>query len=410
MPLGSFSKDKLVFDPTAPIEGDNVGAFVRSADGDLITDHELMEAEYAGLISQGLIFRSKLPGAIGNTYSFEVIDTGGSGPLSFTEIAGAIVLDLKGLTPTKAAVVAALASNTYADISVGTPASGNVVVAAAQSFVNGEDHSYHHHLDVYSATADGFGNPITSTNGALDVNLKSPLVIDSQLEGVYSGGNTNPDNVGIIAHTRGASQGDAQQVERTTAAAPSADNIAAADVKGLDVNAFGMVWDGSNWDRMPGNSTDGVSVKITNSLTVTGDILDDDPDAGAKSIKVGSRSEWGALSALSADGDRGDLISDKYRRVYVNNGSNIAMRAAAVTAGVAQVELKSGGSRLEGRRLLMVQNLSGKEVYIGETGVTSSSGIVLAARASMSLDVGQDVAVFCLGSAAGLNLRVLELA
>lgn len=35
--------------------------------------------------------------------------------------------------------------------------------------------------------------------------------------------------------------------------------------------SYGLVWDGSTWDRAPGNSTDGASVKLTNtSLTVVG--------------------------------------------------------------------------------------------------------------------------------------------
>jgi hypothetical protein len=140
-----------------------------------------------------------------------------------------------------------------------------------------------------------------------------------------------------------------------------------------------------------------------------GTVADDAAD-NEYPVKVGSRSAWGTLNNISADNDRADLISDKYRRVYVNNGSNISIRAAAVTAGLSEVEIKSGASRLPGRRLLMFQNLSNKECYIGETGVSASSGIVLAARASMTLDIGQDVPVYILGSAAGQNVRVLEMA
>jgi hypothetical protein len=414
MGLGSFSKDKLVFDPTATLDSDNVGAYVRSSDGSLITDHEIAESETAGLISQGLILTSKLPGAVGNTYSFQVVDTT-PGAISFTEVAGAIIVDLHNNTPTKAAVAALLAASTYANVSVGTPATGNVIVAASQPFVNGADASFHNHLDVYSATADGFGNPITSTAGALDVNLKSPVVVNVDLNGIYNGStNPLPDNVGLIGSSRSA-PGLANQTLQFTGGSVASDNVATTNIVAQDVNAFGMMWDsaGSNWDRLQGNTTDGLFVKITNSLTVSGDIADDDVDGSSKPMKAGSRSRWGALVALSNDGDRADVISDKYRRVYVNNGANIGIANKSVSIdNTAEVELKAGASRLEGRRLIMVQNLSNKEIYIGKaTFANSTDGLVLAARATIELDIGQDVALLAKGSVAtAQDIRVFEMA
>lgn len=425
MSLGSFSKDKLVFDPTSPIDGDNVGAFVRSSDGDLITDHEIVEAKNASLVSQGLVFRSKLPGAIGNTYSFQVVDTGGAGPITYTEAAGAIIVDLVGLTPTKAQVVSLLSTSAYADVSLGTPSAGNVIVAGAVSFANGTDSSVHKHLDVYSATADGYGNPISSTSGALDINIaSSDIAIDIDLDGIYNvGTNPTPDNVGIILFDRQATPGLTDQKFTPTGGKPTADDVAATNVWGQDVNSFNMLWDGSNWDRAPGNSTDGALVKITNtSLAVTqsttpwvvaGNIADDASDASSLPVKVGTRSEWGALGVLSADGDRADLVSDKYRRAYVNNGSNIAIANNTVSVdNTVEVALRAGVSNLDGRRLIMIQNLSGKEVYIGKTGdATSAKGLVLAARATIQLDLGQDVTLYAKGNSATVqDLRVFEMA
>jgi hypothetical protein len=401
----------LVFDATATIDSDNIGAFVRSADGSLITDHEIVESEFASLVSQGLVFRSKLAGAIGNTYSFQVIDSTGSGPMTYTEIAGAIVVDLVGTTPTKAQVAALLATSAYANVSVGTPAAGNVVVTSQVSFTNGADAAVHTYLDVYSATADGFGNPITSTSGALDVNIKSPINVAVDMNGIYNGStNPTPDNVGIIGSSRSAA-GLANQTLQFTGAGVGSDDVATANIVAQDVNSFGMVWDsvGGNWDRAPGNSTDGMLVKVTNSLSLAGNVADDAVDSG-NPIKVGSRSKWGALTAISQDLDRADLVSDKYRRVYVNNGPNIAARNLNITVGATEVELKSGASALEGRRLLMIQNLSNKEIYIGKTGVLSTTGLVIAARATISLDVGQDVALFALGSTTNQDVRVFELA
>ena len=419
MSLGVFSKDRLIFDATEADQSDNVGAYIRSSDGSLITDHEIVEAEYAGLVAQGLIFKSKLPGAIGNTYSFQIVDTT-PGVLSFTELGGAIVVDLHNTTSTTAQVATLLAASTYASVTVGTP-TGNVIVAAVQSFANGEDSAVHKHLDVYSATADGAGNPITSTGGALDINVKSgALTVD--INGIYNvGTNPTPDNVGIIGSSR-AVAGLANQTLQFTGGGVGSDAIDPANIVAQDANAFGMMWDSvaGKWQRIPGTLAGGQLVNISNtSLSVTqgttpwkvsGDVADDAADAGTDPVKVGSHSRWGALTALSADGDRADLISDKMRRVYVNNGSNVAVRNLNVTAGAVEVELKSGATALEGRRLLMIQNLSNKEIYVGKTGVLATTGLVLAARATISLDVGQDVAVFALGSGTGQDVRVFELA
>jgi hypothetical protein len=331
--------------------------------------------------------------------------------MTYTEIAGAIVVDLVGTTPTKAQVAALLATSAYANVSVGTPAAGNVVVTSQVSFTNGADAAVHTYLDVYSATADGFGNPITSTSGALDVNIKSPINVAVDMNGIYNGStNPTPDNVGIIGSSRSAA-GLANQTLQFTGAGVGSDDVATANIVAQDVNSFGMVWDsvGGNWDRAPGNSTDGMLVKVTNSLSLAGNVADDAVDSG-NPIKVGSRSKWGALTAISQDLDRADLVSDKYRRVYVNNGPNIAARNLNITVGATEVELKSGASALEGRRLLMIQNLSNKEIYIGKTGVLSTTGLVIAARATISLDVGQDVALFALGSTTNQDVRVFELA
>jgi len=50
------------------------------------------------------------------------------------------------------------------------------------------------------------------------------------------------------------------------AAAALADNTANPTVPA--VGAFLMLWDGANWDRAPGTTADGISAKITNTVTV----------------------------------------------------------------------------------------------------------------------------------------------
>ena len=419
MPLSGFSKDKMVFDPTAASDSDNVGAYIRSSDGALITDHEIIESEYASLVTQGLILKSKLPGAIGNTYTFQVVDTTAD-VMSFTEVGGAIIVDLHNTTPTKAQVVTLLGASTYITASVGTPATGNVIVAVSLPFTNGEDASVHTHLDVYSATADGAGNPITSTGGALDINVKSGA-LNVDINGIYNlNTNPTPDNVGIIGSSR-ATPGLANQTLQFTGAGVGSDAIDPSNIVAQDTNAFGMMWDSvaGKWQRIPGTLAGGQLVNISNSTiavtqssgpwTVTGNIADDAVDSGDP-VKVGSRSEWGALAAISATNDRADLISDKYRRLYVNNGSNIAILQSQKNATSASAVL-APSTALAGRRNIIVQNLSNHEVYIGSSSVATSDGLVLASRASISLDIGQDIPLYILGSTVtNQDIRVLELA
>lgn len=52
------------------------------------------------------------------------------------------------------------------------------------------------------------------------------------------------------------------------------------------VGAFGMVWDGSTWDRAPGNSTDGLLVEVSNP--------------GGDSTPTGPVNEYAATTALAA--------------------------------------------------------------------------------------------------------------
>lgn len=92
---------------------------------------------------------------------------------------------------------------------------------------------------------------ITATSGSLNVNVTNSLTVD--LNGVYDvGTNPTPDTVGSIFHVRAATPGAADQTFRSTGATPAADNVSPANVHAIDTNSFGMVFDGTNWDRLLG--------------------------------------------------------------------------------------------------------------------------------------------------------------
>ena len=70
--------------------------------------------------------------------------------------------------------------------------------------------------------------------------------------------------------------GDTTSIDgKFSAGAALTDNFANPTTTG--VGAFGMLWDGATWDRMPGSSADGVTVNLgtNNDVTVTGSVTVD---------------------------------------------------------------------------------------------------------------------------------------
>jgi hypothetical protein len=92
---------------------------------------------HATLTAQGLTYTAKAGGTGGNSISVTVIDTT-TGGLSYTEVGGAIVIDLGGAAPTTAQVVTLMMTTTpsaYVNVVETTP--GSVVVASILSLSGG---------------------------------------------------------------------------------------------------------------------------------------------------------------------------------------------------------------------------------------------------------------------------------
>lgn len=239
---------------------------------------------------------------------------------------------------------------------------------------------------------------------ALDVNLVSPITVDTDVKGIYDvSTNPTPDSVGLIAHTRGATD-DTTQVERLTSASPSADGIVSADVDGIDSNSFLMGYNGTTWDRLLATSG-----KLQTISSVVGDVADDAADSG-NPIKVGTRALSGALAAVSTTGDRADMISDLYRRLRVNNTPNVAGSNAAVAVDTTVGGVAVFASPLAGRVKAEVQNLGSKAIYIGFGTVSAVNGTRIAAGATYTTDIGPDLALKAIAESGSQDVRVLQLA
>ncbi len=161
------------------------------------------------------------------------------------------------------------------------------------------------------------------------------------------------------------------------------------DYAGLKIDALGRLWA---------------------NAVVAGDVADDAVDAG-NPIKVGTRAVSGALAAVSATGDRANMISDLYRRLWVNNAPNVAGSNAATAVDDTAGGVAVFASPLAGRTRVLVQNLSNKAVFLGFGTVTTANGIRLSSASTLELEMGPDLALKAIGQDAGPHdVRVMQLA
>lgn len=114
-------------------------------------------------------------------------------------------------------------------------------------------------LPAAASLADATANPSTTSVGALN------LLYNGTTWDRMRGDTTN----GLLVNVSDSFLLDATFTARFLAAAAAADNTANPTTTG--VLGFGMLWDGSTWDRAPGNSADGMLVNLgaNNDVTVT---------------------------------------------------------------------------------------------------------------------------------------------
>lgn len=219
---------------------------------------------------------------------------------------------------------------------------------------------------VFSFLRSAGGQTITSTTvgakEALDVSVAND--IDVSVKGVYDVvDNALPDNVGLIAHLRGAAPDETDQSFRSTGGAASGDNVVAADVHGLDVNGFGMLFDGTAWDRARGTAGAAHSHLFSQ-------------EAG---FKVDTKSTYAS--------------------------------AKVGTEAVGTTAVQLAATPLTGRSKILVQNKSNKKVWIGFTNaVTSANGLEVGPQGFFEETIGAGVTVYAIGEQAAQDVRVAEYA
>lgn len=316
-------KNKIIFDTAEALaENDTIGGYVLDPSGNLIDPRQIRALTNADVVT---VEQGTTPWVIG--------DGGGSITVD------AVNLDIRDL---------AFATDKV-DVSGSTVSATQGTSPWVVSATDFDIRDLAAATDSVAAwTNDGAGNPISSTGGALDVNITNAIIVD--IDGVYDvGTNPNPDNVGIIASTRAAAPDQTTQSFRPSGGAASSDDVTAANVQGLDVNSFLMAYDGTNWDRVRHRN---------NEL----------------------------------------LVNDTANTAVLQTQKDVTTSTGALLA-----------SQLANRKYLLIQNSGSGTIYIGASGVTTANGFPLGSGSVAELRCGPAVSVHAVTNTGTRDTRLLEL-
>jgi len=140
---------------------------------------------------------------------------------------------------------------------------------------------------------------------------------------------------------------------------------------------------------------------------LTSSVADDAADSG-NPIKVGSKAHDGAAALGEiADADRANLLSDSYRRIYINDAPNVSASASAASVTDSEVLL---GTAISGRTRILIQNNSNNPIFVGPTGVSVSTGLEVSKNSTLSLELGESIDLYGIASTGTNDVRILQLA
>jgi len=394
----SLTKDKLIFDPADTADSDNIGAYLRAgSDGDLLSstnvggkeglDVNLITASIAVTatdldirnISQTqdsiLVFgydgAANKPFKLAVDGAVQVGDNGGSLTVDSTD------LDIRDLSHSQDSVKIGdgtdfLAVNADGSINVLATVTSASHYAEDSAHVSGATGSFslavRNDAETSLVSANGDYAPFqVDATGRLKV--QADLDVVSSFEKIEDSAHASGD---IGAYILGVRQ-DA------LASSTSADG----DYGSIKTDARGAAW-----------------------VAPIGTAADDAVDTEAP-VKVGSRAVSGALAVVSTSGDRADLRSDMYRRIWINDSPNIGVSTQAMTVNTTESAFPAA---LGGRRRMMIQNTSNNAVYVGPSGLDTTIGLKIEKGATLSLEIGENVNLFAIAGSNTNVIRVFELA
>lgn len=246
------------------------------------------------------------------------------------------------------------------------------------------------------------GTVINDTGTSLDVNVTNSITVTATDLDIRSLNVATDDDHVYIMDSTGANALDIDGSGYITANINGTVTVTATDLDIRDLSA-------SQDNVAISDGTDTLAIETDGSINVNFSSDADDAALTKNPVHVGSRAfdQASALAAVSAAGDAASLASDLYRRVFINDAPNISVSSAAVTVGTSAVVL---GTAIAGRTRVMVQNNGDKPIFVGPTGVTTSSGLEVSKGGTLALELGEAVDLYGISTNAGQDVRVLQLA
>lgn len=350
----AMSKERLIFDTTAAADSDNVGAFIRTTSG--IVSSQLIDGKQNLHMHATTARPEDSPHASGSM--------------------GEFVLAVRNDAGTPLA-----ADGDY--IPLTTDSSGSLRVNASVT-INGEK--------VEDAAHS------TGATGSYNLSVRVDNVPEGSNAAFLAG--TEGDYQSFLTDAAGRlwTTGTFNEDQPSASGHPGKSNLSVRQ----DTLASATNTDG-DYAHMKSDSLGALYVNVQADPTA-----DDAADAG-NPVKVGSRVVGGVLTAI-ADADRANVISDTFRRVWVNNAPNVSVVQSNRT--ISGVLSALPATNLVGRTRIVIQNAStgaANSVYIGGAGTNSTNGTRLSAGAVVTLEIGDDVTLSGI-SGGSADIRILELA
>lgn len=229
-------------------------------------------------------------------------------------------------------------------------------------------------LPAAAALTDNFANPTAPGVGAFGMlwdganwdrapgnsaaGLKVDLGADNDVV-ISDGGNViSVDDAGGSITVDGTVAVSGSVDTELPAPAALADNTGNPTAPG--VGAFGMLWDGANWDRSPGNSADGTlvnlgannDVTVTGTVTVGGTAAHGSPTSG-NPVYAAGRASNAVPTDVGADGDAAGIWTNRNGAPVVtvaphvgliDSPWNLTHEAAQYTTTQTSTVLVAGGA------------------------------------------------------------------
>jgi hypothetical protein len=263
---------------------------------------------------------------------------------------------------------------------------------------------------------DGAGNSITSTGGALDVNVGNTVTVSAtdldirDLTFATDSVDVTGSSVSITGDVNVTQGTSPWVVETATEYSAGIGSYAPGDL-GQSVLAVRRDADtpfGVDGDYAPLQLDSTGRLKVSGSFSLEGQYAEDSAhttgDTGIYNLSVRADQP---LVSTSATGDYASQTVDSYNRSWVNTGANITITNGAASVTTTSALLVAGAA---GRRTMLIQNLGNKAIFIGASGVSTASGIRVASGGNTQLEIGPDLDLHAVAESGILDVRWLQLA